>query len=164
MSMKIIAPIAAGVLLAMAGSAQAATKSTTFQVTATVAENCVVTATSLAFGTFDSVTNRFANSNVAVNCTAGTNFEVALNDGLNGLDLNNRQMTGPGPQTLLYNLYSDLARSTVWNAINTQNGVGAGMATPVNFPVYGELLASLNQDRLLDEGAYSDTVTATITY
>jgi len=34
-------PIAAGVLLAMAGAAQAATKSTTFQVTATVAENCV---------------------------------------------------------------------------------------------------------------------------
>ena len=44
MSMKIIAPIAAGVLLAMAGAAQAATKTATFKVSATVGKNCVISA------------------------------------------------------------------------------------------------------------------------
>ena len=50
-----IVPITAGVMLALAGSAQAAgTKTTTFAVTASVASNCFIdSASTMAFGNYD---------------------------------------------------------------------------------------------------------------
>ncbi len=50
-----IVPITAGVMLALAGSAQAAgTRTTTFPVTATVASNCLInSASAMAFGNYD---------------------------------------------------------------------------------------------------------------
>jgi len=161
--MKIIAPIAAGVLLAMAGAAQAATKSTTFQVSANVSENCVINASPLNFGDFDGTNDRFVNSNIAVRCTSGTTFTVALDDGLTG-NFTNRRLTGAGPDPLLYNLYTDAGLSSVWNdSSNLGTVTGGGMGTPVTLTVYGELLASLNQGQI-DGGAYTDTITATIVY
>ena len=49
MRKQIIAPLAAGVLLALAGAAQAATKTASFTVNASVGKNCVISAGNLAF-------------------------------------------------------------------------------------------------------------------
>ncbi len=162
MRKHVIAPIAAGVLLAVAGTAQSATKSTTFQVTANVSQNCVISASPLAFGIFNG-TNDLANSTpITVYCTSGTAFAVGLNDGLNA-SAGLRRMAGTGTDYLAYNLYTTNAYSTVWDTSNTVPGTGSGMTTAQTLTVYGRLLASDNTGAV-GAGSYADTVTATITY
>jgi spore coat protein U-like protein len=162
MRKHVIAPIAAGVLLAVAGAAQSATKSTTFQVTANVTQNCVISAAPLAFAAFNG-TNDLANSApITVYCTSGTAFDVGLNGGLN-FSAGLRRMAGAGSDYLSYNLYTTNAYSTVWDTTNVVSGTGAGMTTAQTLTVYGRLLASDNSGAV-GAGSYADTVTATITY
>src|SRR5690606_26831360 len=120
---------------AFAGSAFAgpSPQSANFQVTATVASSCTVTATNIAFGAYDPAdTNatvaRDANGSVNVRCTRGTSTAVAaLNQGLNaatGSTCANplRQMAGAGTERLRYDIYQDAGRATAWGcaAANTQ--------------------------------------------
>lgn len=163
MSKHVIAPIAAGILLALAGTAHAVTKQSAFQVSATVTENCVISAAPMNLGDFNGTNNLTASSAITVRCTSGTDFAVGLDSGING-DFTNRVLTGPNASQLLYNLFTDEARTSVWNdSTNRVGGLGAGMGTPVTLNVYGKLLASQN-DGALDEGEYTDTITATIEY
>ena len=55
------AGVTAGVLLALAGAAQAATKTDSFQVSATVSKNCVIDAPDLNLGIFDGTNDLAAN-------------------------------------------------------------------------------------------------------
>jgi spore coat protein U-like protein len=64
MRKQIIAPIAAGVLLAFAGAAQAASKTASFTVSATVGKNCVISAGDLALGAFLGDNNLTAESDI----------------------------------------------------------------------------------------------------
>lgn len=163
MSKHVIAPIAAGILLALAGTAHAVTKQSTFQVSATVTENCVISAAPLNLGDFNGTNDLEASSAITVRCTSGTDFDVGLNAGLTG-SFANRVLTGPGGTELVYNLFTDEDRTIVWNdSTNRVGGLGAGMGTAVTLDVYGQLLASQN-DGALDEGTYTDTITATVEY
>jgi len=163
MSKYIVAPIAAGILLALAGTAHAVTKQAAFQVSATVTENCVISAAPMNLGDFNGTNNLTASSAITVRCTSGTDFDVGLNAGLTG-SFANRVLTGPNANQLLYNLYTTADYGTVWdNSTNRVDGVGAGMGTPVTLTVHGRLLASQN-DGALDEGSYTDTITATVEY
>jgi spore coat protein U-like protein len=163
MSKHVIAPIAAGILLALAGTAHAVTKQSAFQVSATVTENCVISAAPMNLGDFNGTNDLTASSAITVRCTSGTDFDVGLNAGLTG-DFTNRVLTGPNASQLLYNLYTSGDYGTVWdNSTNRVDGLGAGMGTPVTLTVHGRLLASQN-DGALDEGEYTDTITATVEY
>ena len=72
-------------VLATAGAASAATTTTTFAVTATVATNCLVSATPLAFGTYAQGGGDLdQTSTVNVRCSNGTPFNVGLNPGATG--------------------------------------------------------------------------------
>ena len=168
MRKQILAPLAAGVLLALAGAAQAATKTTTFTVSATVGDNCVINAGNLALGEFVGDNNLTAQSDITVRCTVGTIFTISLDDGATGTYAG-RRMVSPGGDSLVYNLYTSGTYGTVWGdgvgGGSTVGGVGAGMgiANELTRTVYGRLLASDN-DGPVEEGAYSDTIVATITY
>ena len=169
MSRHIIAPIAAGVLLALAGAAQAATKTSSFTVSASVGKNCIINAAPLALGEFLGDNDLFANSNITVRCTDGTGFSIALNAGNTG-SYAGRRMVGPGGDFLVYNLYTaDTNGAAVWGddsgTTDVVIGTGAGMAqgNALTRTVYGRLLAVDNQGPV-EEGAYSDTIVATITY
>ena len=72
-----------------APAAQAATATTTFAVTLTVLNQCVVTATPLAFGSLALVggTGGQATNTLTVTCTAGTPFTIGLNQGTAPTDL-----------------------------------------------------------------------------
>lgn len=165
MRRQIIAPAVTGVLLALAGTAHADQKSTTFQVQATVKKNCVVGAANMNFGDWTVETDTSTTSTITVRCTSGTAYVVNLDAGQNASgNINLRQMTGPGTVNVRYNLYTDT--DLIWgNGTDGANDgdTGAGMGSPQNLTVTGKLFVADNQGAIVP-GAYSDTVTATVVY
>jgi spore coat protein U domain-containing protein, fimbrial subunit CupE1/2/3/6 len=142
-------------------SAVAATVTTTFGVTATVQATCLVSATPLAFGTY---TGAVANSTsaVSVTCTNTTPYNVGLSAGLaTGSTVTTRKMTGPASALLGYALFSDAARTVNWGqTIGTDTVTGTGNGAAQAITVYGQATAG----QFVAPGAYTDTITATITY
>jgi spore coat protein U-like protein len=167
MRKQIIAPIAAGVLLAFAGAAQAASKTASFTVSATVGKNCVISAGNLALGEFVGDNDLTQSSDIDIRCTAGTAYTISLNTGGSG-DYTARTMTN-GTDDLVYNLYTSNLYAAVWGDdtgatdVITGNGAGMGLANQITHTVYGRVLASDNVGPI-GTGAYSDTIVATISY
>jgi spore coat protein U-like protein len=157
--------IAAGAL-AVAGSANAATATSTFQVTATVNSACQATATNLAFGAYTPGSGLInQTSTVSVRCTQGTTYSIGLNAGTFGT-IAARQM-GFGAQRLNYSLFRDAARTQNWGntpPTDTVAGSGTGIAAAYTaYTVYGQILDSA-ANQAVTPGAYTDTITVTVTY
>ncbi len=167
-----IIPLTAGVLLALAGGAQAATKTTTFGVSATVAPNCLISAANLAFGNYlgdpDTPVNVDSSSDISVRCSKNAAYTLALNAGTtSGASLAQRLLQGAGSETLQYNLFTTAARATIWGdgsgGTGTVGGTGTGMGNTLTHTVYGRLPDNaFNQAAAT--GAYSDTIQVTVTY
>jgi len=137
-----------------------ATSTSTFQVTATVASSCTVTATSLAFGNY-TLAQLDGTSTITATCTNGTTYTIGLDAGtFSGATTSTRRMTGPSAAGLSYSLFSDSGRTTNWgNATGSWvSGTGTGAAQVLT--VYGRIPA--NQTALI--GSYTDTVTVTVTF
>jgi spore coat protein U-like protein len=141
--------------------ALAATATTTFSVTATVQSTCLVSATNMAFGTYTGAVAT-STSAVSVTCTNTTPYNVGLSAGLaTGATVTTRKMTGPAAAVLGYALFSDPARSVNWGqTIGTDTVTGTGNGTAQALNVYGQATAG----QFVAPGAYSDTITATVTY
>jgi len=165
---KILIATAVGAALVAGASADAATATTTFQVTATVLKTCSVSAATLAFGNYTPGAGNVAGTTtVNVNCTKTTPYTVALDKGTTtGGSLAQRLMAN-GTNTLQYNLYTTNTYATVWGdgtgSTATQAGVGAGLATANTLTVYGQLPDNATNQNAVP-GAYADTITVTVTY
>jgi spore coat protein U-like protein len=164
-----LAPLAAGVLLALAGTAQAAPPaSTTFKVSATVNPICLVQAADMAFPDYDASTAVNATSKIDVRCTNGTQFKVLLGKGLNG-DFTTTRLMANGADTLEYNLYTDSARTIVWDdnesgsAFNVGTGAGMANASTQSYTVYGRVPNSANNKNAKPQ-TYDDTIDVTVNY
>ena len=161
---------AAATTLVAVGAAQAATRTTTFNVTANVLANCSVSANALNFGDYTPATGALTGSSaISVRCTKNTGYSVALTAGTtSGGSIGQRLMKHTSAaDTLQYNLYTTPAHTTVFgdgtSGSATNSGTGAGMGTASTITVYGQLPDSAaNQDAA--PGAYSDTITVTVTY
>ncbi|MCA0403672.1 MAG: spore coat U domain-containing protein [Proteobacteria bacterium] len=147
--------------------AQAATTTTTFAVTATVAAACTVTATPLAFGTFvpANATNLDQTNTISVTCTNGTTYAVGLNAGTSsGATVTTRKMTGTTSTSNLlpYELYSNTGRTTNWgNTPGTDTpAASTGTGAVQTLTVYGRI--PTNTTAVPD--SYSDTITVTVTF
>lgn len=163
MSSRLLAALAATFAITpVAASAQ--TAQTTMDVSATVVEACVVTATNLAFGTYDPTASSptDASSAITVTCTPGTGFTVGLNAGTtSGATVTSRQMAS-GSERLGYGLYQDVGRSVNWGntpGTDTPAAATAGL-TPAVLTVYGRVPAQ----QAAAVGSYADTVTITVSY
>lgn len=156
--------------VAVSGTAIAATTDT-MTVSANVVASCSIAVTGdLDFGNYDpqSATDATGTGTVATTCTAGTpSVNIALDQGLNptGASTNlapERQMDNAGTK-LAYFLYQDSGSTTVWGDdpanIYTATGTATGGADSVT--VYG-VLTALQTTAIA--GAYSDTVTATVSF
>jgi spore coat protein U-like protein len=141
--------------------AAAATATTTFSVTATVQSTCLVSATAMAFGTYTGAVAT-STSAVSVTCTNTTPYNVGLSAGLaTGATVTTRQMTGPASALLGYALFSNSARTTNWGqTIGTDTVTGTGNGAAQALTVYGQATAG----QFVAPGAYTDTITATVTY
>ncbi|NVJ71172.1 MAG: spore coat protein U domain-containing protein [Alphaproteobacteria bacterium] len=148
---------------AFAASAPAAAQTDTFQVTATVNASCSVTATDLAFGVYDpfSATDIDGTVTLQVLCTNTTDYDIGLDEGVGqGATVAVRVMES-GANDLTYSIYQNTQRTTVWGdtvGVDTVSDTGTG--TTQTFTAYARLFALQNAA----PGAYSDTVTVTVTF
>jgi len=167
MRSNVVAPIAAGILLAAAGSAVAANKTTTFTVSAAVAANCNITAAPIEFGNYDGSGVLTKSGDIKVRCSNGTGYTVKLSTG--GSAAYAQRLLSDGTNTLEYNLYTTAGFGSIWgdgvSATSVIGGTGSGMSSSQEktHTVYGRLPNSLaNQDAPV--GGYTDTITVTIEY
>jgi spore coat protein U-like protein len=141
-------------------SASAATSTSTFQVTANVQSVCQISGGNLNFGNYAGV-QVTSTSTLTVSCTQNQAYDVGLNGGSNSLPVTDRKMSGPGGAVLAYGLYSDSNYGTNWgNTVGTDTVRRNGNGNAQTLTIYGRLPGS----QLVQPGAYSDTITATITY
>jgi spore coat protein U-like protein len=149
----------------MAVPARAApTVTAQFNVTATVLNNCAVSASDLAFGNYapSSGTPVTATTTLSVTCTASLGYTIALDGGTTTGLVAARAMKDAGSNQLTYGLYTSGAYSTIWGdgtgSTQTVAGTGSGVAQSVT--VYGRIPAA----QYVAAGAYADRVTVTVTY
>ena len=142
------------------GSATTYSSGTTW--TATVAANCNVSATNMNFGSVGLLSSGVnSTSIVTVRCTNTSPFNVGLSQGSGtGATVAARIMES-GANTVIYSLYSNSGRTTVWGdtiGTDTVSQTGTGNDQPLT--VYGRVPAQSTPAA----GTYNDTIVITVTY
>lgn len=162
------------VLLAFAGIASAAGSATAnLNVSASVAANCTIATTPVAFGAYDPIVAQAtvpldATGTVTIACTKGATASITLGLG-NGVTT--RQMSGTGG-VLSYELYQqpdtntgtacNYAAPTVWGA--TGLGVFTPPAAPGKAPRTYNVCGRVAAGQDVGAGSYTDTVVATVSF
>ncbi|QPC85639.1 spore coat protein u [Mesorhizobium sp. NBSH29] len=134
----------------------------TFNVTANIPANCLVSAQNLDFGTNGVLnTNVDATGGVAVQCTQNSAYSVSLGGGNANGTPTERKMSRL-LESVTYGLYKDAARSQPWGDVATPGSTvpGSGSGGTQNFTVYGRVPAQQTPS----PGVYNDTVVVTVTY
>jgi spore coat protein U-like protein len=151
----------------MAQPAGAGTATSNLNVSATVASTCSITAGSLAFGTYDTITGAQVDgtATVTVACTKGAVTTITLGQGQNAgggsTDTAPVRRMVSGLSFLSYALFSDTTRLVTWgNTALTGHTYTALSSASQALTVYGRIAAS--QD--VPAGSFSDVVVATITF
>jgi spore coat protein U-like protein len=159
--------IAASLALISVG-AQATTATNTFTVSTNVTASCAVSGSDLTFTDVDPLANASTATNgtstVSVTCSNTTPYDVGISAGAaSGATVSARKMTHTDTtSTLNYALYSDSARSTNWgDTVATDTVAGTGSGAVQDLTVYGKIASGQQTAKV---GAYSDTVTVTVTY
>ncbi len=132
-----------------------------FTVTATVINNCNITATNVAFGSAGVLSSALnATGAITTVCTNGDAFRIALNGGASGNVGARAMQRSGGGGTVNYQLYLDSNHSSAWGdgTGSTAMQAGTGSGTQQVFTVYGKAPAQSTPA----PGNYSDTITATI--
>lgn len=161
--MKSCALALAVVALAGIPGAQAATATGTLSLSITISASCsVISASAINFGTVTAIgANIDQTSTLTVNCSATTPYNVGLSvGGGSGATYATRMMTN-GANAVTYSLYRDASRTLVWGeTIGTDTVAGTGNAANQTITIY----ARTPPQSVPPPGAYSDSVTITITY
>lgn len=133
-----------------------------FTVSAPVANQCTVSASTLNFGPVGVLSAaQPGTSTISVQCPTGTSYNVGLDAGLNGGgNINARKMV-LGANTVSYQLYSNAGHTAIWGStIGTNTATGSGNGNSQDILVYGSVPAQTTPAA----GVYTDTVTVTVTY
>jgi spore coat protein U domain-containing protein, fimbrial subunit CupE1/2/3/6 len=166
---RLVGLVAPLIILLAAAPALAGSATSNFSVTASVANNCTISTTALAFGGYDPIVANASTAldntgSVTITCTKGAATTIGLNAGNNGANATGttRAMKS-GSDYLSYEVYQNSGRTTLWG------NSGGDLFTPANAPdknprtftTYGRVPAG--QD--VPAGAsYTDTVTATVNF
>lgn len=144
---------------AAASNVHAGTANGNMLVSATVLDTCIlVVPPTMAFGNY-SGSAIDAQSDISVTCTGTTAYDIAISAG-GSADISARTMSG-GVDTLGYQLYTDAPRTTIFGDGTTgSKATGTGDGTLQTISIYGRVPAS----QYADIGAYTDTVTVTLSY
>lgn len=148
--------------------AESGSATATLTVNMSIANNCTISTTAVAFGSYDPVSTNATSpldgtGSVSVACTKNTSATIGLGVGSNASGSTRRMSDGATtPSYATYELYQDSSRSTVWG--NSGTGLLSPTAAPSKaartFSVYGRVPAG--QD--IPAGSYADSVVATVNF
>jgi spore coat protein U-like protein len=123
----------------------------------------------MAFGTYDGVvanasTTLNATATIISTCTSGAAAQITMNagayEGSVSTDVPVRRMTAGASEYLVYQVYSDVSRKTIWGNSDPTGVSFTGTGAPQTLTVYG----SIPSAQIVPEGEYSDQIIVTITY
>lgn len=131
-----------------------------------------MTASALDFGTYNPVGGSTIDAATTISVTCGAiivgatiSYEITLSTGNSG-SYAGRQLSN-GSDVLIYNLYTDSGRTTVWGdgtggTATVTNGylLSLLVSRTDNFDLYGRLPSGQN----VSAGSYSDTITAMVIF
>ncbi|WP_322022100.1 spore coat protein U domain-containing protein [Burkholderia sp. BCC1977] len=134
----------------------------TVTATATVINNCIISATGVAFPAAGVLASALtASGSISARCTNGDAFQIALNGGASG-SVAARTMQRSGGGSVSYQLYQDSGFTKPWgdgsSGTSMATGTGSGFAQAI--AIYGRVPAQATPA----PGNYSDTITATISF
>lgn len=161
---------AAALAILASGMAFAGTSTSNMSVSATVSNNCTISAGALAFGSYDPIVTNATTAldqtaTLTVTCTQGASATVTLGQGANAdtgsTDDAPLRRLNTGSEYLSYALYSDSARTTVFGNTAGTGAAYTGTGSSGTITVYGRITAGQTS---ANAGSYSDTVVATITF
>jgi spore coat protein U-like protein len=151
--------------LVACSSITAGSTALSFNVNASVINDCTLAATNINFGATGVLTSTLtATGTLSVACTNNDPYSIALSAGSgSGASVADRSMTrSGGSDQIHYQLYTNAGYSTPW-------GDGTGSTVPVTGTGTGSSQAITVYARVLPQttpaaGTYSDLIVATITY
>lgn len=136
---------------------------------------CTVSATPLAFGAYDTLSNSPVqiNSTVSITCVTILSlllpipYTIALSPSTTSGTMS-RAMAGPSSERLQYNLYTNNSRSIVWGDGSGGSQTVTGSVTPSllsvgvvgSHTVYGAITAR----QIVRPGTYLDSILVTVNY
>ncbi|MBV9150931.1 MAG: spore coat U domain-containing protein [Alphaproteobacteria bacterium] len=144
---------------ALASAGGTLTARGTFSASATVVNQCGVSATSMNFGMASLLNAALsATAQISVSCNATIPLTVALDNGATGTGPTNRLMTS-GSQSIQYGIYKDGAHSQPWGStVGTNTASATGPSATLS--AYGQVPAQTAPI----PGSYADVVGVTVTY
>jgi spore coat protein U-like protein len=159
-------------LVASVASFASNTATSDMTVTASVTNNCTISANTLAFGAYDPVvTNQTSpldqSTTVNVACTNGTSAKITFGQGANAdigggsTDSAPLRRLSDGTNFLNYNLYKAADRLTVWGNDDATSVTYTGIGSGESVSVFGRIAGGQNKPA---GSGYTDTVVATITF
>ncbi|MDP9151155.1 MAG: spore coat U domain-containing protein [Myxococcota bacterium] len=164
--------VAASTFVAVAVPLQAlaGTATQNLSVTATIAANCTISTTAVAFGSYDPIVTNASTpldstGTVTTTCSTGASPQITLGQGANAgggsTDTVPVRQMASGAARLGYSLYQQTGRTTVWgNTLATAPAAVTGTGVAQVFTVYGRVPAAQN----VATGSYTDTVVATVNF
>jgi len=164
----IVSAIALGFTI-LGTQSHADTGTSNMSVSATVKHSCSIDNTPMAFGAYDGVvanasTALDATATVILSCTSGAAALITMNAGNSAGsgsdDVPVRRMTSEAGDYLVYQVYSDVSRETVWGNTDPTGVALTGTGVPQSLTVYG----SIPSAQIVPEGDYSDQIYVTIIY
>jgi spore coat protein U-like protein len=165
MNRKLLA-LAAALAALVSGDALAAPTSD-FTVKVTVNKACSIVTTNLDFGTYDpfsgSATPVANPKGVTLTCSKGTPWTVSLSTGGGAFATRTMKGTGTNTDTLKYNIYVDSGGAQIWGDGTSSTATVSSTAPDKlshDVPMYGQITSG--QD--VTQDAYTDTITATVTF
>ena len=153
----------------LATQSHADTGTSNMSVSATIKHSCSIETTPMAFGAYDGVvanasTALDAMATVISSCTSGAAALITMNAGNSAGsgsdDVPVRRMTSEAGDYLVYQVYSDVSRETVWGNTDPTGVALTGTGVPQSLTVYG----SIPSAQIVPEGDYSDQIYVTIIY
>jgi|RhiMetdeSRZDD1v2_1073273.scaffolds.fasta_scaffold15093_8 spore coat protein U domain-containing protein, fimbrial subunit CupE1/2/3/6 len=155
--------IACWLNIVLASPAGAGSTTAQFDVTITIQAGCEVTGPSdLDFGTHSFIDSAItATTTFSIRCSNGTTGTIALNGGSGTSQSISTRTMETGANSINYNLYTAADYLTIWGdgttgSTVTHNGTGSA----ATLTIYGRVPSQTAPT----PGAYSDTVTMTVTF
>lgn len=134
-----------------------------FTASATVINNCLISATNIAFTSTGVLRSALsATGAITARCTNGDAFRIALSSGSSGNVAARQMQRVGGGGAVNYQLYTDSGHTSAWGDGNsgTTMATGTGSGNAVSINVYGLVPAQSTPM----PGSYSDAITATISF